>query len=83
MVATTKITALEVEVRYSTSAYQAAARGQRASSTHSAEVAAERLGQKVFGTGYKHLQRRPPKPGDTHVVSRFCLHGVEENNLVL
>lgn len=78
-----KITALEVEVRYSTNAYQAAARGQRASSTHSAEVAAERLGQKVFGTGYKHLQRRPPKPGDTHVVTRFCLHGIEENTLVL
>lgn len=83
MAAATKITALDIEVRFTTNAYQAAARGQRASSTHSAEVAADRLGQKVFGTGYKHLQRRPPKPGDTHLISRFCLHGIEENNLVL
>lgn len=83
MSAASKISALEVEVRYVSSAYLAAARGQRASSTSSAETAAERLGQKVFGTGFKHLQRRPPKVGDTHLISRFCLHGVEENSLVL
>lgn len=79
----TKITGLNVEVRNTSGGYTAAARGQRASSTMSAEVAAERLGRKVFGDGFKHVQKLAPKPGDTHLIARFCLHGVEENSLVL
>lgn len=78
----TKITALKVNVRFTSNAYVAIARGQRASSTHNAEEAARRLGLKVFGDGFRHVETLKPAAGDTHLVSRFDLHGVEPHVLV-
>ena len=66
---------VDVAVRYSTNAYQAAAQGKRASSTHSAAVAAERLGEKIFGHGYIGAMSLPPEAGDDHNVTRWRLAG--------
>lgn len=77
----TKITALKLAVRFASGAYIAIARGQRVSTTHSAEEAARRLGEKLFGDGFKRVETLKPEPDDTHLVARFCLHGVEPNVL--
>lgn len=79
----TKIESLDVQVRYSVSAYVTnTVRGQRVSCTHSAEEAARRLGQKLFGTGFKRVEQLR-SPSDSHVVTAWRLHGIEENHLVL
>lgn len=78
----TKITALKLNVRFTSGAYIAIARGQRASTTHSAEEAARRLGVKIFGDGFRHIEGLKPQTEDTHLVARFCLHGVEPNVLL-
>lgn len=74
----TKISAIQVTVRYSNSAYVTnTVRGHRASSTHSAHQAATVLGGKLLGKGLKLIQQLPGAPGDGHLVSRYELHGVE------
>lgn len=74
----TKISAIKVVVRYSCGAYATnTVRGQRASSTHSAEQAATALGRKLLGDGLKHVSQLPGAPEDGHLISRFELHGVE------
>ncbi len=78
-----KITSAEVTVRINGGAYTTnTVRGQRASSTCSAEEAANRLGRKLYGDGFKHAQL-VPRPGSTHIVSTYRLHGLEENRVVL
>lgn len=49
---------IQVTVRYRCGAYEAAARGQRASATSGAEGAASRLAVKVFGAGATAEQLR-------------------------
>lgn len=66
---------VDVVVRYRTQGYEAAAGGKRASSTHSAVVAAERLGDKIFGPGQFRAEQLPAAPGDDHLVSRVRLVG--------
>lgn len=47
---------IEVQVRYATGAYNVQAKGQRASSTSSAQSAAERLGQKLMGPSFGRVE---------------------------
>lgn len=57
-------------------------RGARASSTCSAEEAANRLGRKLYGTGGFQRAEQLPRPG-THVVSAWRLYGISEAGHVL
>lgn len=66
---------VDVKVSYSNQAYNASARGKRASSTHSPAAAAERLGEKIFGGGFIGVMALPPETGDDHTVNRYRLAG--------
>lgn len=79
----TKITSTDITVRANGGAYTTnTVRGQRASCTHSAEEAANRLGRKLYGDGFRHAQL-VPQQGSSHVVSVYRLHGVEGIRIVL
>lgn len=67
---------IEITVKYSAGAYATnAVRGQRASSTTCARMAAESLGRKVFGIG---LQRAEHLHDISVGCERWALHGVVE-----
>lgn len=71
---TNKPTFVDITVRCDSGAYiTSTVRGQRASCTHSAEEAANRLGRKLFG--FKSAQLVPSQAD--HSISIWRLHGVE------
>lgn len=79
----TKITSTDVTVRLDGPAYVTnTVRGQRASCAHSAEEAANRLGRKLYGDGFKHAQLVPLK-GAGATQTAYRLHGLEEIRFVL
>ncbi len=70
-----RVKVLDIVVRASGSTYLASAMGQRASCTASPDLAAARLGEKVFGMSLVRIERAEPMPADDHNVSRWELWG--------
>lgn len=64
---------VEIAVRFTAGANVTnTVRGVRASSTASAQAAADAFGAKFFGSGFMHAR---PLPGTGHHVSRFVVTG--------
>lgn len=72
-----KIAVVEAHVRYLSGAYvTCTVLGQRCSCTHSAEEAAKRLGKKIFGAGFLHVEEVEAAVAEAG-KSSWRIHGQE------